>query len=297
MAQCWLQLKGWEFAKNEIQNCLNRIGSQSNWKHVKVKCDKFLKVLKDISSIGNYVPPLELFQNMAFLPEKAIENLHLNKSKPPELTPLLSDQWNAMFNEWEEKKVQLEKQLNSTKEFFKHEINTLNFFELHSIILSQDSVKIPLTFFFQVCPFVAVLFFGEFASGMEISFDSNEINRKIQSKHPLRIAYSFSAIFEQSKPQLKKLIHKYVYCYLNNQDIAFNQEFKNPTYGSSQGAYDDMREDNRIRTALFYPDDIVGKSIMDCGCNEGLILFECRNMGATTITGFDFKSMVHSAGK
>lgn len=288
-AQCWVELKGWEQAKISFKECLDEIGTDLTFHQVKIKCEEFLEAISKTSDVRkNRMPPIGMFQEMAFQPHEAINNLFLNKSEVPPFTPLVPDEWKMLFDELEKKTALLADQLNSMKESFNHEINTFDFFEQNSIIMTQESVKIPLKTFSQISTLSLCFFFGGLLTGMAISAQNKRFKEEIVTNQPLKIAYSVSSILDQSEPSLKKGINKYVYIYDKPADMAFNQIMTNPEYGSSTAPYqENEREDNRIRVSLFYPEDIVGKSILDFGCNEGGILFACRNLGATTITGVD----------
>lgn len=292
LAQCWVQLKGWDQAKNNLKECLDKIGTNPSFQRVKIKCQEIQEaILSEPLVRENYRPPIVTFQKMALHPGEAINNVYLNQSEDAPFTPLILGQWETLFEELKKKTADLANQFNRIKESLKHEINTFDFFERHSITLTQMTVKIPLTSFSQVYTLALGLFLGELVAGMSISADRKMIKGEIQTNNPFRIAYKFSEILDQSEPALKKPMSKYVYLYNKQMDITFNQEVVNPEYGSSQTPYqENKREDNRIRVAQFLREDIIGKSILDCGCNEGGILFACRNLGAKTITGFDINS-------
>lgn len=288
-AQCWVQLKAWEQAKNSFKECLDVIREDPSFQQVKVKCEQFLEAIsKAVDVREKFIPQIGMFEEMDFQPLEAINNLYLNKCEPLPFTRLVPDEWKILYGEIEHKTAHLAEELNSIKESFNHEINTFDFFEQHSIIITQKSVKIPLTTFSQIGTLTLCFFLGGLMAGLSISSRNQQINEKIPTHNPLRIAYSFSSFIEQSGPSLKTGINKYVYLYDKKMDVAFNQVMANPEYGSRLTPYqENNREDNRIRVSLFFPEDIVGKSILDFGCNEGGILLACRNLGATTLTGVD----------
>ena len=289
MSQCWMQLKGWDQAKNNLKECLDTIGTDSSFQQLKIKCQETqVELLKEASILNNYIPQIVVYQEMTMTPRSAINNLYSNRSKETPFTSFITDQWKAFFNELKKQTEHLANQLNNTKESFNHEINTLDFFEQHSITLTQKTVKIPITSFSKICALALGLFFGELVAGISISSDKKIIQGKIQTNNSFKIAHTFSEFLDQCEPEQKKSISKYAYLYNSQMDIAFNQEVMNTEFGSSQASYqENVREDNRIRVSQFHRKDIVGKSILDCGCNEGGVLFECRNIGAKTITGFD----------
>ena len=48
--------------------------------------------------------------------------------------------------------------------------------------------------------------------------------------------------------------------------------------------------DSRIRLQhLGLPDDLSGKSVLDIGCNSGMIALECKKRGATRVVGIDLQ--------
>lgn len=288
MAVCWLQLHAKELAKTHLKECINKIGSDLALLPLKTKCEELEETILSERVLVEH----DLLQVMKHKdkvsPSVAINHLYFKTSEEIPFTQLVPGQWKSLLDEMERKTRELENQLNHAKEAFIHKINTLDFFEKHSLIFNDRHVKIPLTGFSHVCTLALGLFFGELMTGMSISSEIKSITGKIQTHHPFRTAYTFATFLDQNEPASKNSLIKYNYVYQNQMDIAFNEEVSSPEYGSSQTPYQENdREDSRIRVSQFLQDDIVGKSILDCGCNEGGILFACRNSGAKAITGFD----------
>lgn len=81
---------------------------------------------------------------------------------------------------------------------------------------------------------------------------------------------------------------KLIYTYDTLNDRVVNNPVENQTFGSDIWSYEqNYREDSLSRAARFYQKDIVGKTLMDFGCNEGGILIACHKLGASRITGID----------
>jgi len=292
MAQCWVKLKGWDQAKKCLKECLDKIGENASFQNLKARCQEIQGAMMAKPDINeNYIHSDVMLQELAIHPSEAINNLYLNQSVEAPLISLVPEQWKALLEEFKKKCSYLAEQMNGIRESLKHEVNTLDFFERHTFIFDKTTIKIPLASFFRISPLTLGLFLGELATAASINIGKREEKGAIQTNNPLRIAYTFASILDPTEHPSKQKINKYVYFYNQQMDVAFNQEVMNPEYGSNQKSYqDNRREDNRIRVSLFHREDIVGKSILDCGCNEGGILFACRNLGAKTITGFDMNS-------
>jgi hypothetical protein len=81
---------------------------------------------------------------------------------------------------------------------------------------------------------------------------------------------------------------KLIYGYDGNKDAAINTPVDNQTFGSDSWSYaKHNREDSLARALRFHSKDIVGKSLMDFGCNEGDMLFACQSLGARQLIGID----------
>jgi len=104
-------------------------------------------------------------------------------------------------------------------------------------------------------------------------------------KYLLKIALaSFSLLASHAAEATGKL----VYSYDPSTDRMMNYPVENQTFGSDIWSYEqNYRENSLSRAARFYPQDIVGKTLMDFGCNEGGILLACHQLGASEITGID----------
>jgi len=228
-----------------------------------------------------------------------IDTLYYSNGSEKELFPLLvPDEWKAFLSELEEEIADITQLLMAVKERITDKICTLGFFEEHTIILSQNELKAPIASFFNLDAWVLCYFFGALVTGMSFSAENRQIKREIASNHPSKIAYVSSLILDLYQPLDKCGIGKNTYLYNPCSDRVQNQLAFNVEYGTVLHSYQECnREDNRIRASRFYPQDIVGKSILDFGCNEGGILFACRNLGATSITGVDINTFVISKAK
>jgi ubiquinone/menaquinone biosynthesis C-methylase UbiE len=289
MSHCWLQLKGWDDAKKSLKKCLNIIGTNSIFNALEAECQEIQEAILSNPNLGkNSLPQMTMFYKKALSPNETINYFFLNNDTEFQFKQLIPEKWKALIDDLTIKTEELAKQLNCIKKSFKHEIDTLDFFERHSLTVTKAAVQIPLASFCRICSLALGFFLGELIAGMSISFSRKLFRNEIQTNIFLRFADQFSAEFERHSPSPTKSISKYVYLYNEHMDVAFNQEVKNPEYGSSYKSYqENNREDNRIRVSQFYREDILGKSILDCGCNEGGVLFACRNLGAKAITGFD----------
>ena len=286
MAQSWVQLKEWNRAIECFKACFEKIDSDPSFQHLRKQCQELHGILlKNPQVLENYSPQI-LVEEKTTQPNESNQS---SKSEEPLLKPLILDQWKAAFDELKKKIADLEGQLIGKTASFKHEVNTLDFFEQHTFAFAQNRIRIPISSFLEVYPFELGIFFGEFIAGVSLSFERKAINEQIESNLFSRIASTFSTLLDSSKPK-QKTISKYAYLYSQQMDITFNFETLNPEYGSSKKSYEYVREDNRIRVSHFLREDIVDKSILDCGCNEGGVLFACRNLGAKGITGFDINS-------
>ncbi len=87
-----------------------------------------------------------------------------------------------------------------------------------------------------------------------------------------------------------KGVAKPLYKYDHERDLVLNVMVENTPWGGQDRSYELDRDDNAVRVSRFRPEDIVGKSLLDFGCNEGGILFACRKLGAADITGVDLNS-------
>lgn len=84
---------------------------------------------------------------------------------------------------------------------------------------------------------------------------------------------------------------KLVYCYDPALDMAVNIPVANVAYGSPLWSYEtNNRSNNEQRAARFFPQDIIGCSLMDFGCNEGGVLLACKKLGAKEIIGIDYNA-------
>jgi hypothetical protein len=286
MAQCWAKLKKWDQAKSNLSECLNKIGENASFQDLKAKCQEIQESMLAAPQDSLFADVI--FQKKALHPSEAINNLYLDQ---PLVVNSHSDCAKALLEEFKKKHADLAEQLNGIEEPFKHEVNTLDFFEKRTFLFEKTTVKIPVLSFFQIYPSALGLLFGELVTAASIAKEKKEEREAIQTNNSFRIANTFASIFDHNEPPSKKTINKYVYFYEKRLDLVLNREVINPEYGSSKEPYqENYREDNRIRASLFHREDIVGKSILDCGCNEGGILFACRNLGAKTITGFDTDS-------
>lgn len=81
---------------------------------------------------------------------------------------------------------------------------------------------------------------------------------------------------------------KNLYVFDEAQDKALNKSMKIRGYGSENYTYDRAEDEwSRKRVARFHAEDLEGKSVMDFGCNQGNILFMCKERGAVAITGVE----------
>lgn len=82
---------------------------------------------------------------------------------------------------------------------------------------------------------------------------------------------------------------KNLYFYDAADDCVKNQEVENPSYGTPDWSYQQSnREESIVRASRFKQSDIVGKSIMDFGCNDAGVLFACKTLGASKIIGVEY---------
>ncbi len=81
---------------------------------------------------------------------------------------------------------------------------------------------------------------------------------------------------------------KKIYQYDPQKDSVVNEIIMNHKYGVEGFSYEKQRGDHKVRVSRFFPEDIVGKTIIDFGCNEGGILFACADLGAKRVIGVDY---------
>jgi predicted nicotinamide N-methyase len=82
---------------------------------------------------------------------------------------------------------------------------------------------------------------------------------------------------------------KKLYRYDAGDDCVKNQEIENPSYGAPDWSYQKSnREESLARALRFKQSDIVDKSIMEFGCNDGGVLFSCRTLGASKVIGIEY---------
>jgi ubiquinone/menaquinone biosynthesis C-methylase UbiE len=94
-----------------------------------------------------------------------------------------------------------------------------------------------------------------------------------------------------AKKMRRGATEKQLYVFDASKDRVLNKMMKIRGYGSENYTYDRAEDEwSRKRVARFQAQDIEGKSVMDFGCNQGNILFMCKERGAEKITGIEHNS-------
>ena len=252
IAECWMLIKSWDAMEGALKQALDHIESNPSFQS---KCVELKTLI-----------PL-LAEDKISTPSLSVPSLQTSTTPSSSLT---KESWDAINRKIAEAIDKLSIPATNAP-------RNLGIFESQPL---PNSLMSP----FEIL--AATLFLGVLDIGIQIS-SANKMINEVPQNPLIQLAYKFSLILDQNDAPIPEELIKYLYLCDNRKDIVINHAMKNIAYGTEELAYDEARESAEIRVSYFLKEDIINKSILDFGCNEGSILFACKDEGAKAITGID----------
>jgi len=296
MAECWIELKEWEKARLCLEKCLHDCKDDPAHLKLTKSAEELYKILptapKEEFKMQESFQQFTLFPNSE--PRPKIQNIATTQKMDEKHEAFTEKEIQKLLKDFQNPIKELEEALNKREHKSKQKISLMGSFEAKIYSLSYDEkgnikrVSLPLEQFFDETARIACFFLGAFLSSMSVITYNKELIERIADDSATRFLFTLSSSIDRKEQPLKKGVEKYLYFYSPQGDRVLNRVISNPEYGSLTYSYQEYnREDNKIRASEFLPKDIIGKSILDFGCNQGGVLFACRNIGAHEITGVD----------
>ena len=271
IAECWMMLKRWDEMKTTLTDCLEKVQDNPFLFPLKVKCSEELAILPSLIS-GKVVTPSYTHFPLKISPKDEIQKAFLaREEKFPPIPP------NA--------KEQIEATLAALANLIGTEKNG-TFFSRHFVQKGLQGIVWQFTPLSVMQHNAKLFFFGILFLGGKISA-AHKLVAEVPTHAPVSVAYRLASFFENNDETVGETIVKYFYVCDAKRQLVTNQMMKNPNYGSSERSYEEGRDKADVRASRFLQKDIVDKSLLDFGCNEGFVLFACQKLGASSITGVD----------
>lgn len=291
IAECWVLLKKWDLASSYVNKCLSMVHEDARARVLKSKCEELIALIQALAAGADpnrvSLEAVVLFTGTAKEPADAIKAIQSGEQKPTQKI-LSSEETKEMFAAFNKAILELAKELGAVKQNFNRRLSGLGFFEHNSFQFTVEGLEIPAETLSKSCTLACCIFLGTLVLGIELSAEHKELYNVLKASRPVKISHSLAEILDQCRTPVSDEIRKYHYYYNARYDMVVSQEVVDPDFGSTNFRYQDNNKDDSIsRAALILQDDIVRKSLLDLGCNDGLFLFACRNRGAGTITGVD----------
>ena len=271
MAECWMMLKRWDEMKTTLTACLEKVQDNPFLFPLKVKCSEELAILPSLMS-GKVVTPSFTHFPLKISPKDGIQKAFLDgEEKFPPIPQ------NA--------KEEIEETLTILANSIDIE-RSGTFFSRHFIQKGAQGIVWEFIPFSESQRNAKLFFFGILFLGGKISA-AHKFVAEVPAHAPVSVAYRLASFFENNDETIGETIVKYFYVCDAKRQLVTNQVMKNPNYGSSERPYEEDRDKADVRASRFFQKDLVGKSLLDFGCNEGFVLFACQKLGARSITGID----------
>ena len=283
LAESWMALKSWEPMKAELIDCLASIGSHPKYSRLKVKCEE---LLSNIPHFSDGTLPIPNFWPLDFpYPYTEMEKLVSKPNEEPE-KEISPEEWTSFKKRAQEELNKLNQQINQTKELVPEKKDRLGFFENQTLIFSEKGAKISFENLMAAETLAAGFFLASLNVGINIS-SINSLAAEGELNLSLGAAAMLAYIFDKTDLSSPRGIPKHYLRFDPRREVIYDEVKINFSCGSDDIPYQEIREDSHVRACRFHPKDIIGKSILDFGCNEGSVLFACKKLGASSITGID----------
>lgn len=297
MGQCWILLQNWDFAEKVLLRCLIAIDDNVSEaaRLMKQKCEELLSLINQIREKTNSKTrvsiTMSLFSGTSKEAVETIRLLHTATRVASAPRKLQEADWSAMIASFETELREVTAQLQSVRERFSPHLKSFGFFESSTFTFKEDSIEVPIKPLAKLSTLAATLFLGALDIGMQVAAEHKRLQEALEAHRSLQLGHDFAKSLDACEKPGVRAIVKHLYFYNSRLDMALSEWVSDPIYGYEEYSYQEtQREDSAIRASLFRIEDIVGKSLLDFGCNEGAVLFACRRLGAGRITGIDLNS-------
>lgn len=293
VAECWMVLNCWSLAKTYLEKTLSLIGDDSKNVFLKTKCQELLADVATYAAspekVSRRIDQILLFTGKPMEALVALRSLYNGTAAPSNVIPPSPSEWKEIFARFKGVTNAIQADLSTVKDQLNVAPNSLGFFENNMLKMKPNGVSLSLDMLPFASSIAASVFLREFVVRAFISQAATSIKGNVKGK--VADDPTLAAILAQCPSPMARNIDKYCFYYQQQYDIAVNKMVQNPEYGSEEWSYDEkLRQKPEVRAARFHPEDIVGKSLMDFGCNQGNVLLACRQLGAGAITGIDINA-------